>query len=307
MSRFRNYNVAKNELTNMHINFVSLCGRGIHPDANVALFKSVCEKYEEGEGGDCESCGKPKSAHEEAPKDEKAMAKFLKSTKDEAVDSTVSSNPPTTGRENMPINDISELPDDLPAEVVEFIGKMQERLDEVAEADPVEKSDEAAEPSLDELLKSVDPAVAGVLRKQHEALEKAEARAADAERIAKAQAEARVTAECVEKASTLSSLGAPVTEVAEVLKALRTHQVNDEVVAKTEALLDAAAEAVATGEIFKTYGSTGAEVSGGKAEELAKAIKAASPDLTDDEALAKAYADNPALYTEYLKSKGEVA
>jgi hypothetical protein len=343
VSKYQSKNVAKHALTGMEINMVSLCGRGIHEGATVEIFKSADagvgptasavhvnrplsderKKLRKEVVDDMRRRADSKKRAEErrkhlaeiASKDEKS------STGNQAVPTLQKSSTKVThtGEEDMP--DFN-LPDDLDTDTVEYIGSLEDRLlkaeadlaEAVAKGFPAGKKaapfkSKDAEPDADDMKKSLDavlakadPALAEYLRKQADDLAATEARLAKAEAHNTAMAEASIRKAAVAKAESYTALGVDAAAAADVLVEL--HKSAPDLATKVETMLDAAAEAVSTSDIFKEYGRPGALVSGSKADELAKALRAVEPSLSEEAALAKAYEDNPDLYNEYLVSKG---
>ena len=203
--------------------------------------------------------------------------------------STLHSMPDSTG-----------LPEGLSPAAIEYIEKLEDlviekdgviaKLSQDDQHEDLSKEDNDVTHTLEELAKS-DPAIAELVAKYEEA----EARASEAETIAKAERDTRITAQMVRKAEGYASLG-PVEEVAEILKAL--HDTDTELFDKVDALLAKAEAAVAEGDLFKEIGATASDPSvGNDLEQVAKALKAEDPTLTDAQAITKALDQRPDLYT----------
>lgn len=203
--------------------------------------------------------------------------------------------------------------DDLDPEVVAYIeglesevdilSKQVEDLNETNEdlADTLSKmapkDDEAAEEISKALLAKADPAVRELIEKQQTAL-------AEATAIAKAERDARLDREFISKAESLpmittdkASLGGLLRRVSEALTA--------EDAAEVEKMLRAANEQIAKGSLFDSFGNGGGHTTvSSSAEAKASELKKADPTLTDEQALAKAYNENPALLAEAMGQEG---
>jgi hypothetical protein len=202
--------------------------------------------------------------------------------------------------------------EDLPAEVVEYIDSLE------AHADTLEADLEAATTQVDTLTKErddlvakgavsdiekgdadltailakADPAVAAIITKQAADLKTA------TEAIAKA-ADERTTTTMVAKAAALPMISETPTELGEVLKT--AYGVSDEFGTQVEGLLKAANTQIAQGNLFASFGKSGAEVTVSASVDAAAAeLRKGDPSLTREQAITKAYEQNPALYAEYM-------
>lgn len=202
--------------------------------------------------------------------------------------------------------------EDLPAEVVEYIDSLE------AHADTLEADLEAATTQVDTLTKErddlvakgavsdiekgdadltailakADPAVAAIITKQAADLKTA------TEAIAKA-ADERTTTTMVAKAAALPMISETPTELGEVLKT--AYGVSDEFGTQVEGLLKAANTQIAQGNLFASFGKSGAEVTVSTSVDAAAAeLRKGDPSLTREQAITKAYEQNPALYAEYM-------
>lgn len=196
--------------------------------------------------------------------------------------------------------------DDLPVEVVEYIDALEAHVDDLdatiakqdetittLSADKATNDVSKADADLTEILKSADPAVAAVIRKQ------AEDNKAMAERISKQEA-ADLDRTMIAKAAALPHVGSDETPTAEVLKG--AYAVSTEFGEKVEAILKAANEQIETSDLFKELGGGGGESTVSQSVDAAAAeIRKADPSLTREQAIAKAYETNPALYAEATK------
>lgn len=136
------------------------------------------------------------------------------------------------------------------------------------------------------------------VRKRLEDLEK---KAKDAEKIAKAEREARVRSEIRKRAEGYANAG----EVEKIAEAIYKAQgVSQEFAEQLEGLFQAAHERIAKGDLFREMGSgagDGASTAWGKIEKAADEIQKANPSLTRAEAIAKAVENNPELETAYAE------
>lgn len=200
---------------------------------------------------------------------------------------------------------------DLAPEVVEYIDSLEAEVDalsadvekaeaEVIEKDAViadlqgtlEKSAPKDEDSEAEILKAnlakMDPAVRSIVEKQMR-------ETAEAKEIAKAEREQRLEREFISKAESLPMLAEDKKDLAGLLRQV-ADALPQESVEKFETILKAANEQIAKGNLFSTFGKSGAETTVSKSlDGKAAEIRKANPDLTPDQALAQAYEENPDL------------
>lgn len=100
-------------------------------------------------------------------------------------------------------------------------------------------------------------------------------------------------------AKSLGRVGDDVSETGKMLRFLSEN--NTEAYDTVVKQLKAAAEQEKESSVFKSFGSQGAGAMGGdKVEALAKSYQAIDAKLTKEQAVAKAYAENPGLYDEAL-------
>lgn len=205
--------------------------------------------------------------------------------------------------------------EDLPAEVVEYIDALEDHADTIeAERDEALKTVEAVTKERDELaskigkeevvkegadltavLSKADPVVAALITKQAKELDDAK------QAIAKANDE-RITTSMIAKAATMPMISESPADLGEVLKT--AYGVSAEYGQKVEELLKAANTQIAQGNLFATFGKTGADITVSASVEAAAAeIRKGDPSLTREQAVAKAYETNPALYAEYMASQ----
>jgi len=179
--------------------------------------------------------------------------------------------------------------DALDPTVKEYVEKLEDALlesrDELAKAYAKVEADEVQE---DDILKSADPAV-------QQFVEELRKQAEEAQSIAKAEREARLQREFVEKAEAFDNLPTNTEDLGALLKAI--HEVVDtETFGKVEELLRTSDELIgksAWDEIGSGMSTPGAD----KIEELAKAHQQEHGG-TFEQAYAEVLIANPSLYEE---------
>ncbi len=267
-------NKKKTRLTDIDLSMVSLVRAGDDPLAKAVLFKSEPDKNN---GGD--------------------------------------TDPPTLSNQNdkerKPVAETEITKADLPDEVVAYIDALEDEVNEQEETIKslrivIESDDDGHDdPELDDddLVKSAiekaDPATAELLRKMQADNAAAQERIEKAEKIANDERNERLRRDYVAKAAELPMVNDNADELGNLLKEL--NDLSPEHAAKVETLLKAANEQIAKGNLFTEIGSVGIGSTSASAEAAAEAIKKSNPDLTQAQALAQAYATNPALYDESLK------
>lgn len=214
------------------------------------------------------------------------------------------SNDPQEGTMGDPI-----AKNDLDPEVVAYIDGLEDEVDalskqvEDAESENTDlkttmakmapKDAEAADEISKALLAKADPAVRALIEKQEAAL-------AEATSIAKAERDMRVEREFIAKAAALPMINTATDDLAGLLRRAADSLTADDVT-KFEQVLKAANAQIAEGNLFTTFGSGGGVVTvSASAEAKAAEINKAEPALTHDQALAKAYEQNPALLAEAM-------
>lgn len=278
-------------LTDMSLDFVSLVAAGDDPEAQVVLAKADPEGadlYVQGPiktCADCQSRKKKCEAHQ-----------VNKSTEKGSPSSTL---PDSDLQEENPMGDIKK--DDLDPEVLAYVEGLETEVTtlsaqvEKAEQDLQEKDDRIAkmqptdpEAAEKEMLAKADPALRSLIEKQ-------QAQVAQAQEIAKAERDARLEREFLAKAETMpmiaedkAALGGLLRRISEALSA--------EDSAAVEKVLKSANEAISKSNIFKEFGTGGGETTISKSVEAkAEEIRKADPSLTFEQAVAKAYDENPDL------------
>jgi hypothetical protein len=153
-------------------------------------------------------------------------------------------------------------------------------------------------------LSKSDPAVREVIEKMQadhrEEIDKANKRAEDAENIAKAERTERLTREYVSKAQALPMIAEDPNELGAMLQEIAA--LDPAAAAKVEKVLKAANEAIEKGDLFSEIGRHGVESTvAPEVESAAAAIRKDDPNLTHEQAMAKAYEANPALYEQEMR------
>lgn len=175
-----------------------------------------------------------------------------------------------------------------------------EQLVEALDAD-IEKSDETVD--FDEILKAADPALAEYLRKSETARAEAEARAVEAEEIAKVEREERRDREAVAKAEALSHISTTTEDLAALLK--RLDETDPELADEVHKLLVQADAQIESGDLFAEIGKAAPQsVVGSELDSIAKNLQAADPSLTEAQAIDRALTEHPDLYAAHLNDNG---
>lgn len=191
--------------------------------------------------------------------------------------------------------------------LAEQVAKSEE--DEKAHAEALAAKDEqiakmvpATDEAADEISKSVlakaDPAVRALIEKQQADL-------AEVRKQADEERDARISKEFVSKAETFPMLGDDKVALGGLLRRI-SEALSPEENAEIDKVLKSANEAIAQGNLFESFGSGGAITTVSQSTEAAAAeIIKAEPTLTKEQAIAKAYATNPALLTEAMTNGNE--
>lgn len=189
---------------------------------------------------------------------------------------------------------------ELPQEVFDYITALEEANADLLQQ--VEKMAAAADPEDDsegdetELLKSADPRIV-------ELIKSAEQRAEAAERIAKAERDVRLEREFVSKAQGLNQLPVNADEFGKVLKSV-AEAVDADTFAKVWQVLEAANNSIKSGGLFNEIGKSNGTNDTGPISNIdreAARIREQFPNLSREQAIAKAVESDPSLYTEYLR------
>lgn len=271
--------LAMNRLTDMEFDEISLVTRPANQLSKVVLFKSdeqepvVSEEVVKGKKKMMPPQDTEDSMDEADMMDEEEMQKGKKKPpmkKDDAEDTI-----------------------DLPNEVFEYISAL-----EAANAELLEQVEKMASPEEEDedIMKSADPAIVAIVKA-------AEERAEAAERIAKAERDFRLEREFIAKAATLTHIpvdsGAFGALLKSVADAITTEQFNG----LWEALASANS-ALAESGLFSEVGKSGAfdnDSVFSPIDKAAQKILAVEPNLTKEQAIAKAVSSDPNLYISYLR------
>lgn len=227
-------------------------------------------------------------------------------TEDEGHDGSTLSHNTSKERSHMADEQDTISKDDLPEEVVEYIEALEKALDDQiakdedsddedgddldAELDLDEDEDDESDDDVEKVLAKADPRLAAIVKSATDRAERAEA-------IAKAERDERVRRDFVEKAKTLPNIGSPE-EVGAILKSI--HDLDPKLSAKVEKTYAALNGQLDSAAIFKELGAPGARSSVSESvDAAAEAVRKADPSLTWEQAVAKAYEDNPSLYDEH--------
>lgn len=265
-------NKKKTRLSDIDLSMVSLVRAGDDPLAKAVLFKSEPDKNN---GGD--------------------------------------STPPTLSNQNdkerKPVAETEISKSDLPEEVVAYIEALEDEVTEqeetikslkvTIETDDEVEVDDDPEAVLKSAIAKADPATAELLRKMQADNAAAAERIEKAEKVANDERNERLRRDYVAKAAELPMVNDNADDLGKLLKEL--NDLSPAHAAQVETLLKAANEQIAKGNLFAEFGQVGVGTTSASAEAAAAVVKTANPDLTEAQALAKAYADNPALYDESLK------
>lgn len=185
--------------------------------------------------------------------------------------------------------DKSKLPEDVRQHVEQLEKRVAELEQELAKA--------KGQPAEDDILKNLPEPI----RKR---LEEAERRAREAEEVAKAEREARLQREYLEKARAYSNVGKPE-DLAAMLR--QAYEVSEEYGKQLEATLKAANERIAQGALFAEVGKSGSGPVAGSAEaEIeAKAQEMVSKGLAKSkaEAVVKVLEQHPDLAKRYHQER----
>lgn len=183
----------------------------------------------------------------------------------------------------------------------EYVAKLEDKvLDLEDRLSAVQAENEALakrqEPQEEDILKSADPAI-------RELVEKAHAEAEEAKALAKAERQARIHREYIDKAEKLGGLTIEKDELADLLIAV--NEQDSELGSKLERVLAAANEAAEVGKLYAEVGSN--EITPNSAEESihkAALAKSESEGISYERAYDEVLATNPELYGQVLNEGG---
>lgn len=182
--------------------------------------------------------------------------------------------------------------DALDPEVKGYVEKLEDALlearDELAKAAAPETNEE------EDIFKSADPAVQA-------AVEELRKRADEAESIAKAEREARLQREFIEKAQSFQNLPTANEELGSLLKTLAA-SLDEDTFGKIETVLREADGLIGKSAWDEIGSGMTPSPSHDKAEELAKAM-ATEKGITYEQAYSEVLTEHPDLYNEYLSER----
>lgn len=211
--------------------------------------------------------------------------------------------------------------DELPDAVVEYIDAMEDALDDAFDAlvasgvidedgnvidgggDPGDPGDAGAGGATDDerelALAKADPAVRAYIEKADADREQLRKDAAEARDIAKAEQDERVRRDFVSKAATDYAFIGAADDVGSLL--CKLHKADPEAAAKVEELFKAANAKIDQADIFQEIGKLGTGSDPSDVQAKATELRKADPSLTEAQARAKVYEDDPALYDATVK------
>jgi len=212
----------------------------------------------------------------------------------------------------------------LPDEVIQYIQQLEEALaqaqggdqqqmpsgdQEEEDVNPFGKNDNELTVDDYEFLQELSKNLENednreAIQKALEAVEKANARAEEAESIAKAEREHRLNQEYVAKARAYTNLPVSADEFGPVLKKIHESLDESEFELMTK-VLSSANETIADMRVFDEIGKRGVQGYEAVSKADAQAAEVAkSEGISQEAALSKVFEQNPGLYDEYLKEVG---
>lgn len=149
-------------------------------------------------------------------------------------------------------------------------------------------------PRVDEIRKELKDEIA----KRETDLAKAKAQIEEMGKALAAERDARLQRDAIEKASAMPVAGASVAEVAAVLRKARA--VDEKMADELEKIFSACSKAIAASPMMKEIGSTGGQKTDSqtRVDAIIKSLRDKNPEMTEAEAMVKAYEVNPAVYDE---------
>jgi len=176
------------------------------------------------------------------------------------------------------------------ADVKESVVKeVEDALTKAAEKAELEKAD-------------LSPAAKAALQKAEERAQKAEEKAAEGHELAKEERDERLNKEFIAKAEDFKALTVEPAKLGPILKAA-SEKLDKADFEELERVLKAADEQVAKSELLKEAGANGSVTPSGAYDEAAKKaeeIRKSDPKLSQEQALEKAFEDDPDLQQRYL-------
>lgn len=203
-----------------------------------------------------------------------------------------------TPEDDMTEQELQALVDDLPDEVIDFIGELEDRAT-AAETEVAKLRTEVEPEEVDPITKALSalpPDVAEIVKAQQDRLTEAETALAN-ERIAKADAV------YVTKAREFDGLIDKAEDFGPVLRSFS--ETHPEAAQALESTLRAASQRLAKSAMFSEYGhdTPGTGSAESQVMALAKSLREAKPDLSDAEARAEIWDANPDLYAQHTAER----
>lgn len=299
-------NKTANRLSDMEFDEVSLVTRPANQLSKVLLFKSDTDSEE----------AMPEVAEEEVVEsneevveettDETTEVEKGKMKKMPKMEIEVSEEDDMEDEEeDMPMQKKGKMKKDesseveIPAEVVEYIEALESANEELMasiEKMEAEKQAELAQAE-EEILKSADPRLVEIVKA-------AEERAAAAEAIAKAERDFRLEREFVAKAAELEALPVKADEFGMLLKSVAdvlTEEQYDAIWNVLTAANASIAKSAMFGEVGKSSAPSDNDGPMNIIEKAAARLMNDEPNLTKEQAIAKAVAADATLYTQYIR------
>lgn len=299
-------NKTANRLSDMEFDEVSLVTRPANQLSKVLLFKSDTDSEE----------AMPEVAEEEVVEsneevveettDETTEVEKGKMKKMPKMEIEVSEEDDMEDEEeDMPMQKKGKMKKDesseveIPAEVVEYIEALESANEELMasiEKMEAEKQAELAQVE-EEILKSADPRLVEIVKA-------AEERAAAAEAIAKAERDFRLEREFVAKAAELEALPVKADEFGMLLKSVAdvlTEEQYDAIWNVLTAANASIAKSAMFGEVGKSSAPSDNDGPMNIIEKAAARLMNDEPNLTKEQAIAKAVAADATLYTQYIR------
>lgn len=291
-------NKTANRLTDMEFDEVSLVTRPANQLSKVLLFKSDTESEDEMSDVEIEEVMESEEVSEETvekakSKGKKKMPMMEMEDDEEMMDEEEDME---KGKKKMSKEDDSI---ELPAEVIEYIEALESANEELmASIEKMEADIEAENAEVEaEILKSADPRLVEIVKA-------AEERAIAAENIAKAERDFRLEREFISKAGELDALPVNAEDFGLLLKSI-ADVLSEEQYDSVWQVLTAANASVAKSAMFGEVGKSSAPSDNdgpmNVIEKAAARLMNDEPNLTKEQAIAKAVAADATLYTQYIR------
>lgn len=304
-------NKTANRLTDMEFDEVSLVTRPANQLSKVLLFKSDTESEEEMpeeevEVVETEAVEEATEVAEEVVEKGKGkkMPKMEVSEDDEEMMDDEEEEPMTKGkkRQRMRMRKEDEPEEvEIPSEVFEYIEALESANEELMASIEKMQADIDAENAQveEEIFKSADPRLVEIIKA-------AEERATAAEAIAKAERDFRLEREFVSKASELDALPVKADEFGLLLKSVAdalTEKQYDAIWQVLTAANAGIAKSAMFGEVGKSSAPSDNDGPMNIIEKAASRLMNDEPNLTKEQAIAKAVAADANLYTQYIREE----